>query len=171
MGKPRQLLTTVERLLHLKKRADRVYPQYYVTGRCPKGMPLAEWRSVGTRWLVLPLLIGSWFVVLLLLCLPIANWLESGSVYPLPPPEIMLQVVLVVGACSTFMHIVLAVRRRRFRRAVRDRRYEVCLDCGYTLRGLPEAYRCPECGCTYNIEEVCKVWEDWIEMRRPAPRR
>ncbi len=44
----------------------------------------------------------------------------------------------------------------------------LCLHCGYSLRGLPAVHRCPECGATYDIEEVKQRWSACLATRRTA---
>ncbi len=39
---------------------------------------------------------------------------------------------------------------------------ETCPRCGYSLRGLPAEYRCPECGLAYDAEsEMFKLRSPW----------
>lgn len=65
----------------------------------------------------------------------------------------------IVSAWSTWMI------RKRFRRLMRehlDREdYAVCPRCGYSLRGLPEEYRCPECSVFYERRGVAREWREW----------
>ena len=43
--------------------------------------------------------------------------------------------------------------------------YCLCLICGYCLKGLPDEHRCPECGSTYDIEDVKRIWSEYVADR------
>jgi len=40
--------------------------------------------------------------------------------------------------------------------------YCLCLHCGYSLKGLPDDHRCPECGNPYNIADVKQQWTAYL---------
>lgn len=59
------------------------------------------------------------------------------------------------------------------RKAARARKEPFCIHCGYTLTGLPDNYRCPECGRPYSwrwIEEYRRDPEQFIERYRARGR-
>jgi hypothetical protein len=45
-------------------------------------------------------------------------------------------------------------------RTLRANDRKVC-PCGYVLRGLPDAGICPECGESYEAEQLCRLWWGW----------
>ena len=50
--------------------------------------------------------------------------------------------------------------------------YEVCLGCGYSLRGLPNRYKCPECAKPFDKADLRRAWTTWVDARRwPETRR
>ncbi|TWT46136.1 hypothetical protein RAS1_25840 [Phycisphaerae bacterium RAS1] len=56
------------------------------------------------------------------------------------------------------------------RRAVRARREPFCIHCGYNLSGLPDDYRCPECGEPYTWRVIAEYRRDpqWFVERYSA---
>jgi len=56
------------------------------------------------------------------------------------------------------------------RRAVRARREPFCIHCGYNLSGLPDNYRCPECGRPYTWRLIAEYRRDprWFIERYKA---
>lgn len=51
--------------------------------------------------------------------------------------------------------------------AVRHRADPFCIHCGYTLLGLPDHHRCPECGRPYSLALVAEYRRDphWFVQR------
>ena len=47
---------------------------------------------------------------------------------------------------------------RYFRALLVEHDYSLCPECGYTLRGLPEQHKCPECGRAYELGDVRRLW-------------
>jgi hypothetical protein len=118
-------------------------------------------RQVGWRWIFLApaVLMFALFV---------------GAVFlrGLRAPLLMMggQVAVFVGA------IALTMAGWVIRRAARARREPFCIHCGYNLSGLPDDYRCPECGRPYTwrlIEEYRRDPQWFIErwkLHRELPR-
>jgi len=59
------------------------------------------------------------------------------------------------------------------KQAVRGRSEPFCIHCGYTLTGLPDKHRCPECGRAYSWSVINEYRKDpqwfiqrWREHRR-----
>ena len=48
----------------------------------------------------------------------------------------------------------------RYKRFLAEHAWRVCLRCGYPLNSLPERFRCPECGLSYETTDV--------EAKRPC---
>lgn len=54
--------------------------------------------------------------------------------------------VFCVAQIVTTLWVCRNIYGPHLRRAMRDVGWEVCIKCGYSLRGLEEVKRCPECG-------------------------
>lgn len=115
------------------------------------------WAYVGWRWLLL---------LPLLLCLI----LVIGAVFRRGLRGVLLLVglkVFLVGA-----GVAVALAGYVARRAVRARREPFCIHCGYNLSGLPDDYRCPECGEPYTWRVIAEYRRDpqWFIERYGASR-
>ena len=81
---------------------------------------------------------------------PIAGWLRSLGVGRIPAHVIGASAVSLVTVLVGFAvgHWLLwGLLQRAFRGAMRQIGRDVCVECGYWLRGLDEEVtRCPECG-------------------------
>jgi len=114
------------------------------------------WRDVrvfvGWRWVFLsPVII----VVLL----------AAGGVFwaPLRGPFFMLGAELLVLVIA----VALSLAGYVIQRAVKARREPFCIYCGYNLTGLPDDYRCPECGRPYTWRLIAEYRKDsqWFITR------
>jgi len=52
--------------------------------------------------------------------------------------------------------------KRRLKRFVHHNRFQVCPYCAYVLAGLPEQHNCPECGHSYDLEEIRQLWVSFL---------
>jgi hypothetical protein len=69
----------------------------------------------------------------------------------------------------------LAAIGQTLRTAVRQRPDPFCIHCGYSLTGLPDGHRCPECGRTFSFSVIEEYRRDshWFikryKMRHDLP--
>ncbi len=154
---------SVGRVLGYFRPMHRGNPHNYLTGRCPKGMPRGQWESVSRpKWPIWVSQFGVWCacVMFILVALDIAR---TG----LNPGTAGLVTMICAGVLfSVSMGVLWAIprlRERRFDRTLRAHQYEGCFNCGYSLHGLPEVHRCPECGSPYEKEQVREAWKAWFD--------
>jgi hypothetical protein len=68
----------------------------------------------------------------------------------------LLLLISIGGVGFAFWHV------GRIRRRVETYEFTLCLVCGYPLIGLARAGRCPECGASYEVENIRHEWEQWF---------
>ncbi len=112
-------------------------------------------KHVGWRWVFLfpaPLLLINLFVPL-----------------PVLGPILLAQIHFFI-----FMIAVgVTLAGYALRRAAHARREPFCIFCGYNLTGLPDHYRCPECGRPYTWRLIAEYRRDpsWFIERYNALKR
>jgi hypothetical protein len=116
------------------------------------------WQYVGWRWILL-----APAILLIVLAVPALGWPSIFS------PFVILEVKLLVFVVA----IALSLAGYVIRRAARARREPFCIFCGYNLSGLPNDYRCPECGRPYTWRLIGEYRRDpqWFIERYRAHRR
>jgi len=111
-------------------------------------------RFVGWRWILLS-------PAIFCLIAAVGGWWFAGWRTPL----------LLLGGKFLFFAGAVAMSLAGYviRVAARARKEPFCIHCGYNLTGLPDDYRCPECGRPYNwrlIEEYRRDPQWFIERWR-----
>jgi hypothetical protein len=131
------------------------------------GEPVTQWyrpswrdglRYVGYRWIFLT-------PVAVLVVLAVATiWHPSLATWLLRFGYKLITVVAGVTAWL-FSHVV--------RQAAQGRKEPFCIFCGYNLTGLPDNYRCPECGRPYTWAMIAEYRRDpqWFIERWNARRQ
>jgi hypothetical protein len=61
------------------------------------------------------------------------------------------------------LSIIRLVAVRRFCADLFAHDFEICVECGYSLTGLPERHQCPECGKAYDMKETRLAWRRVFE--------
>jgi len=84
------------------------------------------------------------------------SWISSA----LPTMIVaMLLLIMLKMAIPSFMKV--SVRRQ-----LEYMDWQICLECGYALKGLNDTGRCPECATPFNIQETCEHWKSWMQSPR-----
>ena len=111
-------------------------------------------RHVGYRWLLLVPLLSLAGIVMVGLC-----FVPGGVLFALGFKGLVLA---VGGGLSLAGYAV--------RKAVQARTEPFCIFCGYNLTGLPDNYRCPECGrhYTWRMIEAYRRDPQWFIERFKA---
>ena len=141
---------------------SKVHPIRLLLPKPPKGVPRACWEQLRTRrcliltFSLIPL--ALWLVQLLL---PGNSWWAKS--FDNLSPYIW---VLVLIVCSIAAPRAMRQAIQRFEAEVRSSHLQNCLQCGYSLKGLPDKHRCPECGEPYNIAVVKRTWERYFEAQQ-----
>ena len=158
----RDTLMSHEQEKHAVRRFFDRPPLRFLCVDPPTGVPRAFWQHIrlaryvlGAAVSFLAVVTGACIVQFALLISgrsPIA-WLSSAV-------PIM---AAVLSGCIALIVVIPRIVKSRFRKHIEARDYELCLECGYLLRGLGSAYTCPECGSSFSLEDVRQRWIDWLE--------
>jgi hypothetical protein len=117
-------------------------------------------RYVGYRWIFLTPAVA------------LVGLLVAGLVWPS-----VWDVLFVLGFKLLLLMVGVTVSLAGYvvRRAVQARTEPFCIFCGYNLTGLPDHYRCPECGRPYDWALIAEYRRDprWFierwRLRRKLP--
>ncbi len=92
----------------------------------------------------------------------------------LPPLRPLRLALLAAGIQLVGLMVTIALSLAGYvvRRAARARTEPFCIFCGYDLSGLPDGYRCPECGRPYSWRLIAEYRRDpeWFIARYRALR-
>ena len=108
-------------------------------------------RHLGWRWI---LFIPALLALVGLLALPLRrDWFSVLMAFWKP---IVIAIALPTGAAIHAMKTVVQHRKEPF-----------CIHCGYTLQGLPDGHRCPECGRRFSLAVIDEYRRDpqWFVKR------
>lgn len=143
--------------------------------RRPASTPLAFWRWFKPVRIILILIwIGGVGGTIVLIA---AQWSEGGMSWtslfqfssrlsakssPALIPFVSLGLVLVF---AFIRRPIYSWAKRKFFTRLRHADFEVCQCCAYSLKGLPNFHRCPECGSVFQRETTRQAWQRWMNMR------
>ena len=74
-------------------------------------------------------------------------------------PGVALPAMLLLALLSPGPAFLARKKVSRELATVVSRGYMVCPSCGYDLRNLGSPRRCPECGCSYDAQQLRELWE------------
>ena len=139
----------------------------YVLGIAPPGTPPAYWASAARLRVALRAIVLLNTLIALVIIGALLLWLgtrrcplvfqlaESYSGYLLLGLWIIFSV--------TMLYWLPRAHKARQRRFIQRHSYEVCTQCGYVLSGLPSVHECPECGTSYDVQDVRHRWIAWFD--------
>ena len=78
----------------------------------------------------------------------------------------------LVAQVIAVMLVVLAIRgiwfsNSRFHKKLKRHEFRICLQCAYPLVGLPAKHKCPECGASYEMDQLGQTWRSVFSWIRP----
>lgn len=124
----------------------------------PEGVPKAYWkRSARTRTAIASVMAAMWTLWVIMA----AGTVLSPTWVVYAPPGVGLIVVSAAILLPVMCRRAYRRSKRRFCATVSRDGFQVCVECGYLLRGLPNAHTCPECGCQYDKDTLTATWTNW----------
>lgn len=124
-------------------------------------------RYLRRRW------VGSAIIMVLAQSVPVMGLLDAYHIVSIAPAH--FRIMCVAWMCGLFPAALIwagaSIRRlKRIRRVVRQYEYLICLQCGYSLRGLPDHYQCPECGMQFDHESLRQAWQQKLGEKSAKPK-
>jgi len=121
---------------------------------CPKKQPRAYWCSLQPlRWKCL-IVEGMTYILGLPLIIYVTFIGAGWSLF----------IIFPAGLLGTTAWGFISERAlKRFVEKLKANEWLLCIECGYSLQGLPTQHDCPECGFSYDVTELRKAWAYWIE--------
>jgi hypothetical protein len=129
----------------------------FLRPRPPQGLPPATWNLIWPYRIVgLTAALGLILAGLLQLgvALMLAGKLSPRLLVILKPWVMPLAVSSIILLAVAHRLAIRALARILYKRS-----WAVCMACGYSLQGLPESYRCPECGTSFELHETRSTWQ------------
>jgi hypothetical protein len=90
----------------------------------------------------------------------LARWLPAQGVWLRSASNFL------IFLCAVAAIVFILLTRKKWRQHIRRSGFELCLNCGYSLRGLPDKWKCPECGCSFDKSLVRYKWDRFVRERR-----
>lgn len=130
--------------------------------RRPVRTPPAFWRHIaGSRCVVGGLLLAMTAWMLFALFSPaLGGRFVPRFAWPLWSLPLAAFALFVLGKFRKWLY---RDRKKRFFERVWKADFDVCLECGFHLAGLPDQHRCPECGRPFFRAAAADAWKQWME--------
>ena len=138
---------------------EGITPYHLFLNRVPRGVPGGFWRWIGRLKVLLRLTsLLVFLAALLAFGMPLLTGGQTIRVFGLPALS-CVAVACIIHACVQMFG--LRMENGRFKRHLIEHSWLICFGCGYSLKGLPSHYRCPECGLPYDDTKLVKAWRRW----------
>lgn len=135
------------------------YPYWSaVVGSVPQNTPHAFWMSLKVLRRALRIVGLSVIIAIFVELILIWKVITGDRVFT------SLDVFLVCSPalCYSLLYVYgIRIARGRFRKFLEANNWMVCIECGYLLCGLPDGYKCPECGMPYTYNILRRRWTQW----------
>ncbi|MFQ5592470.1 MAG: hypothetical protein ACE5HE_15035, partial [Phycisphaerae bacterium] len=84
---------------------------------------------------------------------PEVDWLPSAW------PTMLILIIF----CMVCRVAIPSLEKALLRKRIGSEDCEICLECGYILKGLASGGRCPECGIVFDRAGTREEWTSWFQ--------
>ncbi len=120
----------------------------------------------GAYWLVLrranAIIVPVVMVNLVAIVGPLYIIINSGRISSRVTLTLLVSSNVAMCVFAAVMHFFPRIMKRRYVKRLCAADFLICIDCGYSLAGLPDDHICPECGNAYELPRMRQDWEKWI---------